>query len=321
MLAVRSHRRLDFVVASSASDGKLSARQLKRALESVVRAPACVAPSPRRRLTPPPPSSLSTQSVDTSDCFERVDLEAKWSALPAASRQAALEALGQPQAEASESGRGSAAADSGEPASETAAADPQAWSQELLEKLQAFVAEQQRQLASGAEGMRAKVAELDGSFNLGAKSRMASQKLRDAVLKADAALGVSTAARKYGPPAWKAFNEARTTPVGQVLWFLATTWVFLSGAFWTLLSWFFLASLMLQVVAPNLVQRTVEDAIASAMRDAQQAAGGGAAPPPPRGGASAGRPAGGMGYSPGRRDLSRDSASGTVVDVDAQVKD
>jgi hypothetical protein len=283
-------------------------------------APACVAPSPREATDAVAGFSLGTQSVSTSDCFDRVDLEAKWSALPAASRQAALEALGQPQAEASEPGR-SAAADSGQPASETAATDPQAWSRELLEKLQAFVAEQQRQLASGAEGVRAKVAELDGSFNLGAKSRMATQKLRDAVLKADAAMGVSAAARKYGPPAWRAFNEARATPVGQVLWFLATTWVFLSGAFWTLLSWFFLASLVLQVVAPNLVQRTVEDAIASAMREAQQAAGGGAPPPPPRGGASAGRPADGMGYSPGRRDLSRDSNSGTVVDVDAQIKD
>ena len=141
------------------------------------------------------------------------------------------------------------------------------------------------------------------------------------MLKADAALGVSTAARKYGPPLLRTLNDARSTPLGQLVWFLATTWLFLSGAFWTLLSWFFLASLVLQLVAPNLVQRTVEDAIASAMREAQQAAGGGAAPPPPRGGASAGRPAGGMGYSPGRRDLSRDSASGTVVDVDAQVKD
>ena len=183
------------------------------------------------------------------------------------------------------------------------------------------MAEQQRQLASGAEVVRAWTSDLDSSFNLGAKSRMATQKLRDEVLKADAALGVSAAARKYGPPAWRAFNEARQTPVGQVLWFLATTWIFLSGAFWTLLSWFFLASLVLQLVAPNLVQRTVEDAIASAMREAQQAAGGGPPPPPPRGAGPSGRQAGGVGYSPGRRDLSRDSDVGPVVDVDAQIKD
>lgn len=144
------------------------------------------------------------------------------------------------------------------------------------------------------------------------------------MLKADAALGVSTAARKYGPPLLRTLNDARSTPLGQLVWFLATTWLFLSGAFWTLLSWFFLASLLVNLVAPNWLQSTVEEAIASAVREAQQAAGGmggGVPPPPPPGRGSASRPgsagsSGGFSTS-GRRDLSRD---GPIVDVDAEVK-
>lgn len=289
-----------------------------------------VAPFGRALFLTRSPLFCTQQSVDTSDCFERVDLEAKWAKLPPARQQAALDALASLERDSQSTGAQAAKDDGGASSgAQKGGADPFAWPREQLDRLQAFVAEQQRQLASGSwtEGVRAKVEELDSSFNVAARTRMATQKLRDAVLKADAALGVSTAARKYGPPLLRAFNDARATPLGQVFWFLATTWLFLSGAFWTLLSWFFLASLLVNLVAPNWLQNTMEEAIASAMRDAQQAAGGRGAPPPPppppRGG-SASRPTSGSGgaggySSAGRRDLSRDS--GPVVDVDADVKD
>ena len=210
-----------------------------------------------------------------------------------------------------------------------------AWPREQLERLHSFLAEQQRALAAGefATAARQKLEELDASLSVSSRARVAGQRMRDAVLKADAALGFGAAVRKNGPGLWKALVEFKETPVGQAAWFLATAWLFLSGAFWTLLSWGFLASLMANVVAPNLLRDTLQDAVAAAAREAQGGAAGGPRGGPfggaaggPYGGATGGtyggaapRSAPGAGFSSeGRRDL---SGAGPVVDVDAKVKD
>lgn len=125
------------------------------------------------------------QSVDTSDCFERADLDAKWAKLSSTTQQAALDALASPEGRTQSSGASASstaaqedtARPSGTPGGTV---DPMAWPREQLERLQSFLAEQQQQFASGswADGLRARVEELDTSFNVGARTRMVAQKLR-----------------------------------------------------------------------------------------------------------------------------------------------
>jgi hypothetical protein len=199
---------------------------------------------------------------------------------------------------------------------------------EQLERLQALLADQQRAVTSGAlwASARQRLDDADAAWGVSSKARIASQRVRDALLKLDAQLGIGATVRAKGPGLWRAFNDARETPVGQALWFIATAWLFLSGAFWTLLSWGFLVLLVGTLVAPTLLRSVLDDALASAAE--QAAAAGGAPPGGPRGGAgsgaggAAGRGAGGA-YARGaqagaRRDF---SGVGPVVDVDADVKD
>jgi hypothetical protein len=199
---------------------------------------------------------------------------------------------------------------------------------EQLERLQTLLAEQQRAVTSGElwASVRRRLDEADTAWGVSSKSRIAAHRVRDELRKLDARLGVSATVRAKGPAAWRAFNNARETPVGQVLWFLATAYVFVSGAFWTLLSWGFLLLLVSNLVAPALLRNALDDALAAA---AQQAASAGGAPQ--GGGGGAGRGGAGGAYSAGgapprgassssgaRRDL---SGAGPVVDVDAKVKD
>jgi hypothetical protein len=278
--------------------------------------------------------------VDTSDCFERGDLEAKWSKLSDAQRAVR-------KSELSLRVRLTRVAQAGpfvpedppreETASKAAASaspfDAVAWASEALqparlqlERLQASLTEGGRYISSGeaAAAARARLGaaweEADTAYGLDAKARRAAQAVRDAVRKADATLGVGAWARSNGPGIWQALGEFRATPVGQVLSFAATAWLFLSGAFWTLLSWSFLALLVTNIVAPTLLRGALEDAVSAAAE--QAAARGGAMPPGGFGGpgASGASPPRGPPPGPGRRrDLS--GSAGPVVDVDADVVD
>lgn len=257
----------------------------------------------------PPATRLTRcrpQGVDTSSCFERSDLEAKWATLSEASRAAAAAAT------ASASASASAAEERSNDAS-VPPPDPFAWPREQAERLSAFAAEQQRAAADAVSGLvngeaaasaRSRLAELDESWGVSAK-------VREVAAQLDRRLGLGEALRSKGPGAWRAFNEARETPLGQAAQFIFTTWLFLSGAFWTLLSWCFLAYFVVNLVAPNLLRDALEDAVTSAAAAARAAGGAGGMP-----GATPGvRPQEGPAK---RRDFS--AGDGRVVDVDV-VKD
>ncbi len=260
--------------------------------------------------------------------------------LTAARRQAGDGAArGEAQADASASSSSSSSSgssgSSGSGSSSEAGGDPAsrafAWASSLLDapkeqvkRLQSLLEEQQRAVTSGAAwtGVRQRLDEVDASWGVSTKTRIATQRVRDAARKLDASLGVSATVRAKGPGAWAAFNEARATPAGQLASFAFTTWLFLSGAFWTLLSWLFLALIVLNLVAPLLLRGFLDDAMANAAKQA------GAPPPPggPRAGPGAGARGAGSAYAgggsargaDGRRDL---SGVGPIVDVDADVKD
>ena len=235
---------------------------------------------------------------------------------------------------------GASASSSAEGAAADAGADPMAgayaWASRVFEapkeqvkRLQSMLEEQQRAVTSGAAwtGMRQRLDELDESLGLSTKARIASQRVRDAARKLDASLGVSATVRAKGPAAWAAFNEARATPAAQLVSFAFTTWLFLSGAFWTLLSWLFLALIVLNLVAPLLLRGFLDDMVASAAEQAGAPPGSGArGGPGTRPGAGTSARGGGSAYAggastrgaDGRRDL---SGAGPIVDVDADVKD
>jgi hypothetical protein len=254
-------------------------------------------------------SLTPAQGVDTSDCFERSDLEAKYRLLSEPSRRAAASSAAAAAAAAADDSGSSGAAQEPPRSSEATAPplDPFAWPREQAERLSAFAVEQAQALTRGdlIEAARARIAELNVSLGVSAKAREFDKKL-----------GLGDALRSNGPRVWKAFNEARETPAGQMAQFVFTTWLFLSGAFWTLLSWTFLGFFVVNLVAPNLIRDALDDAVANAAAAAR------AANPQAGGGPAAGMPGSppGGGFRPGgsqerRRDL---SGGGGVVDVDAR---
>ena len=264
--------------------------------------------------------ALDLAGVDTTSCFERGDLESLFETLPEAQRVTLVAAVAESRGGRSSADAAASSGAAGPSVEAKEAAAPGAGGQsfqELVASLQAFIQDQFLRFQSSVKAASEKA---ESQFGLAAQGRILFQRARDALLKLDAKLGVGAAVRDKGPEALRAFNAFRETPVGRVVSFLFTAWLFVSGAFWSILSWAFLALLITNVVAPNFLRNRIEAAVADATREAQAqaasraGAGGqpGAAGWPPRGGADTG--GGGR-----RRDLSGgDSAS--VVDVDAKVR-
>lgn len=204
---------------------KLSARQLKAALQSQAGRFDIAKFNSTSKLSNHPRSDFvffflsPHQGVSTADCFERADLEAKWQQLSANQRKAAAAAASstapgeEPAAQPSSGSRRTDASGGGGFTAPDFAGAAEAFSEafspllagprELLQRLEAAVTEKRAEWDSGkaSAGLRDAFSDWDKRLGLQAKARIASQSVRNAAAKADAALGVTPFLRTNGPKA------------------------------------------------------------------------------------------------------------------------
>lgn len=302
--------------------------------------------------------ALVNAGVDTSSCFERADLEAKFALLTDA--QKANTGANAEGDSATSSARG-ASSSKDESTSRTRTTN----SSQSSSGKDTNTSEETRRGANrddDAKKEKAKSGGFDGAsmfdaalnavretanrlevrFGVGAKIKEQTKGLRQTIVNLDGQLGVSKFVKNTVPPLWAKLNAFRATPLGRVANFAFYLWLFLSGAFWTLLSFGLTAAFLVNLLFPQFfAQRAAKMQEQARERFAQQQGGMGGMPggmggpgmggfggPPPGGmGGMGGPPPGYGGYGQasgrtgGRKSYGAGNDGGSVVDIDADVKD
>ena len=300
--------------------------------------------------------ALVNAGVDTSSCFERADLEAKFALLTDA--QKANTGANAEGDSATSSARG-ASSSKDESTSRTRTTN----SSQSSSGKDTNTSEETRRGANrddDAKKEKAKSGGFDGAsmfdaalnavretanrlevrFGVGAKIKEQTKGLRQTIVNLDGQLGVSKFVKNTVPPLWAKLNAFRATPLGRVANFAFYLWLFLSGAFWTLLSFGLTAAFLVNLLFPQFfAQRAAKMQEQARERFAQQGGMGGmpggvggpgmggfGGPPPGMGGVG-GPPPGYGGYGQasgrtgGRKSYGAGNDGGSVVDIDADVKD
>ena len=300
--------------------------------------------------------ALVNAGVDTSSCFERADLEAKFALLTDA--QKANTGANAEGDSATSSARG-ASSSKDESTSRTRTTN----SSQSSSGKDTNTSEETRRGANrddDAKKEKAKSGGFDGAsmfdaalnavretanrlevrFGVGAKIKEQTKGLRQTIVNLDGHLGVSKFVKNTVPPLWAKLNAFRATPLGRVANFAFYLWLFLSGAFWTLLSFGLTAAFLVNLLFPQFfAQRAAKMQEQARERFAQQGGmwgmpggmggpgmGGFGGPPPGMGGMG-GPPPGYGGYGQasgrtgGRKSYGAGNDGGSVVDIDADVKD
>lgn len=301
--------------------------------------------------------ALVNAGVDTSSCFERADLEAKFALLTDA--QKANTGANAEGDSATSSARG-ASSSKDESTSRTRTTN----SSQSSSGKDTNTSEETRRGANrddDAKKEKAKSGGFDGAsmfdaalnavretanrlevrFGVGAKIKEQTKGLRQTIVNLDGHLGVSKFVKNTVPPLWAKLNAFRATPLGRVANFAFYLWLFLSGAFWTLLSFGLTAAFLVNLLFPQFfAQRAAKMQEQARERFAQQQGGMGGMPggvggpgmggfggPPPGMGGMGGPPPGYGGYGQasgrtgGRKSYGAGNDGGSVVDIDADVKD
>ena len=302
--------------------------------------------------------ALVNAGVDTSSCFERGDLEAKFALLTDAQKaNTGANAGGSPGASssgASSSARGDSSgnATSSSTSSKDGGASDRASSDSDGKRGGGTRGDGR---AGGFDGVamfdaalnaaRETANRLEVRWGLGAKIKEQTKGLRQTVVNLDGQLGVSKFFKNTVPPLWAKVQAFRQTPLGRVANFAFYVWLFLSGAFWTLLSFGLTAAFLVNLLFPQFfAQRAQKMQEQARERFAQQQGGMPGGMPggmggmggmggPGMGGFGGAPPGGmgGMGGAPpgygqpsaqgGRKSYGSGADGGSVVDIDADVKD
>ena len=302
--------------------------------------------------------ALVNAGVDTSSCFERADLEAKFALLTDA--QKANTGANAEGDSATSSARG-ASSSKDESTSRTrttissqssSAKDTNTSEETRRGANRDDDAKKEKAKSGGFDGasmfdaalnaVRETANRLEVRFGVGAKIKEQTKGLRQTIVNLDGQLGVSKFVKNTVPPLWAKLNAFRATPLGRVANFAFYLWLFLSGAFWTLLSFGLTAAFLVNLLFPQFfAQRAAKMQEQARERFAQQQGGMGGMPggmggpgmggfggPPPGGmGGMGGPPPGYGGYGQasgrtgGRKSYGAGNDGGSVVDIDADVKD
>ena len=92
---------------------------------------------------------------------------------------------------------------------------------------------------------------LEVRWGVGAKIKEQTKGLRQTVVNLDGQLGISKFFKNTVPPLWAKIQAFRQTPLGRVANFAFYLWLFLSGAFWTLLSFGLTAAFLINLLFPQ----------------------------------------------------------------------
>ena len=303
--------------------------------------------------------ALVNAGVDTSSCFERADLEEKFALLTDAQKANTRANAGSPGANASSSGASSA-----RDASSEASASSSSTSSKEKDASHGASSDASKKKRGGETRGDGRAGGFDGAamfdaalnaaretanrlevrWGLGAKIKEQTEGLRQTVMNLDGRLGISKFFKNTAPPLWAKMQAFRQTPVGRVANFAFYVWLFLSGAFWTLLSFGLTAVFLVNLLFPQFfAQRAQKMQEQARERFAQQQGGMGGMPGGMGGmggmggpgvGGFGGPPPGGMGGMGGpppgfrqpssqgeRKTYGNGKDGGSVVDIDADIKD
>eukprot|EP00241_Pyramimonas_parkeae_P013030 CAMPEP_0114249984 /NCGR_PEP_ID=MMETSP0058-20121206/14451_1 /TAXON_ID=36894 /ORGANISM="Pyramimonas parkeae, CCMP726" /LENGTH=270 /DNA_ID=CAMNT_0001363601 /DNA_START=371 /DNA_END=1183 /DNA_ORIENTATION=+ len=267
-------------------------------------------------------AALQAANIDTSDCFERSELEAKFDLLDASQKAAASDAP-PTQDSASQGFRSRKERASGPEAAEAAPQDPDKnWSQDLKAAMIGWLDGPTRaweklrsDVASGAVANRVRVMlnSLDAQLGVGTKLNKARNGIRGGIDKMEDMVKL----RQRLPPLLAKVNTFRETGVGRTASTLFSFWFIFSGFFWQCLTYGLPLFLLTKWLYPEWLANIAQDAIGIAQQQAQQQG-----PMGGRGGMNGGGMNGGMGGAPPNRNPRPPSyGDGQTIDVEAKVSD
>lgn len=316
--------------------------------------------------------ALQNAGMDTSSYFERSDFEHKYVLLSDSEKAHVRESVGgsdETKSEAGDSARADSqsstsssateAGASGETSKETSKEkDTKRETRDKHTKREENRSDSRQKTTPNSlilnvlSFVRESANRLEVKWGVGAKLREQTLGFRQTITNLDGQLGLSRFFKTAVPPAWQKLNQFRATPIGRVCTTLFYVWLFVSGAFWTLLSFgltaVFLTNLLFPQFFAQRAQKMQQDARSRFAQQQQQGGGRGrgmGGPGGMGGMGNAGGPAGmgGMGGMPngpggsrnasgrpstpptqdqyGRKSYGSGTDGGAVFDVDADVKD
>ena len=304
--------------------------------------------------------ALVNAGVDTSSCFERADLEAKFALLTDAQKANTGTDAGSSgdgaSSSATSSRRGGASSSTSSTSSNDASSDRASSGGSNGKERSGNARNKPRddsgEKAGGFDGgalfdaalnaVRETANRLEVRWGVGAKIKEQTKGMRQTVVNLDGQLGISKFFKNTVPPLWAKIQAFRQTPLGRVANFAFYVWLFLSGAFWTLLSFGLTAAFLINLLFPQFfAQRAQKMQEQARERFAQQQGGMPGGMPGGMGGMGGpgmggfgGTPPGGMGgmggappgygqpsAQGGRKSYGSGADGGSVVDIDADVKD
>ena len=203
--------------------------------------------------------ALVNAGVDTSSCFERADLEAKFALLTDA--QKANTGANAGSSATSSSARGGASSSKDESTSRTRTNASESSSAKDTKRGANRDDGAKKEKAGGFDGasmfdaalnaVRETANRLEVRWGVGAKIKEQTKGLRQTIVNLDGQLGVSKFFKNTVPPLWAKLQAFRATPLGRVANFAFYLWLFLSGAFWTLLSFGLTAAFLVNLLFPQ----------------------------------------------------------------------
>ena len=273
-------------------------------------------------------SERATQGVDVSDCFERADLEVKYSML--------LERDGTRRGRSEGRGRGEEREARAEASSEEAKTS---WDGNTTgEARKSMFSDAQRFVKEALDGVKSKMSveairdairekanRVNAKYGTGTKAQEYLDDVRRRVSETDSKLGVTKWFKVNVPKALKQYDEVRATPVGKFANFMFWIWLFTSGIFWNLFYFAISATFLVNLLMPSLISDQVENLRRRAQE--QMSAQGGFDPRAGgMGGMGGSANMGGMGGAPrgaprGRTSYGGNASPGDTIDVDAKVSD
>jgi hypothetical protein len=203
--------------------------------------------------------ALVNAGVDTSSCFERADLEAKFALLTDA--QKANTGANAGSSETSSARSASSSKDESTSRTRTNASESSSAKDTKRGANRDDGAKKEKENAGGFDGasmfdaalnaVRETANRLEVRWGVGAKIKEQTKGLRQTIVNLDGQLGVSKFFKNTGPPLWAKLQAFRATPLGRVANFAFYLWLFLSGAFWTLLSFGLTAAFLVNLLFPQ----------------------------------------------------------------------
>ena len=242
--------------------------------------------------------ALQNAGMDTSSYFERSDFEHKYVLLSDSEKAHVRESVGgsdETKSEAGDSARADSqsstsssateAGASGETSKETSKEkDTKRETRDKHTKREENRSDSRQKTTPNSlilnvlSFVRESANRLEVKWGVGAKLREQTLGFRQTITNLDGQLGLSRFFKTAVPPAWQKLNQFRATPIGRVCTTLFYVWLFVSGAFWTLLSFGLTAVFLTNLLFPQFfAQRAQKMQQDTRSRFAQQQQQGGGA--------------------------------------------